>query len=94
MYLFLFLDNFFSLILQRCEDTLRGGRKGGEEKRGRERRKRGRERRKGGRRTRFQTIMVVKNECLLHTHRQTDSVVQKTVVMQVTRSLPSLQNGV
>ena len=87
MYLFLFLDNFFSLILQRCEDTLRGGRKGGEEKRGRERRK-------GGRRTRFQTIMVVKNECLLHTHRQTDSVVQKTVVMQVTRSLPSLQNGV
>ena len=32
MYLFLFLNNFFSLILQRCKDTLRGGRKGGEEK--------------------------------------------------------------
>ena len=49
MYLFLFLDNFFSLILQRCKDTLRGGRKGGEEKRGRERRKGGREGRKRGR---------------------------------------------
>ena len=37
MDLFLFLNNFFSLILQRCEDTLRGGEKESEgEERGRE----------------------------------------------------------
>ena len=64
MDLFLSLNNFFSLILQRCEDTLRGGEKESEgEERGRERRE-GRERRKGGRdgwkKTRFQTMMTVK----------------------------------
>ena len=68
MDLFLFLNNFFSLILQRCEDTLRGGEKESEgEERGREggrERREGRERRKGGRdgwkKTRFQTMMTVK----------------------------------
>ena len=115
MYLFLFLNNFFSLILQRCKDTLRGGRKGGEEKeregeekereggekgrrgeregekkRGMERRKRGRERQKGGRRTRFQTIMVVKNECLLHTHTQTDRQCGAEKCCNASYKIPSL----
>ena len=50
MYLFLFLNNFFSLILQRCEDTLRGRRKGGEEKekKGEEKEREGEEKEREG----------------------------------------------